>query len=79
MPRATRCRRPSSFASDDAGIPFRPSVATRAVGHPADPPTVEEIVAVILQAGNGGAWLVSVGFNHGGCDRCRPHTRRTES
>src|SRR4051794_2118708 len=50
---AVRCRRASSLAGDDAGIPCRPRAAQKGFRYPADPPTVEEIVSVMRGAGDG--------------------------
>ena len=53
MSRTTaRCRRPSSLASDDARFPRRAPAAQQGLRYPADPPTVEEIVAVMRAAGD---------------------------
>src|SRR4051812_30748211 len=44
--------RSSAIAGDDAGIPRRPPAAQQRRRYPADPPTVEEIVAVMRAAGD---------------------------
>ena len=51
--RAARCRWPSSAARDNASIPGRRSPRNKGQRYPADPPTVQEIVAVMRHAGDG--------------------------
>ena len=47
------CRRPSTVASDDARLSRRSSAAQQGRALSSDPPTVEEIVAVMRIAGDG--------------------------
>ena len=52
--RATaRPRRPTSITGDDAGIPRGSPAAYKGLRYPADPPKVEEIIAVMRAAGDG--------------------------
>lgn len=44
--------RPTPIAGDDAGIPRRPRLRQQGLRYPADPPKVEEVVAVVLAAGD---------------------------
>src|SRR3954447_146666 len=48
---ATRCRRATALAGDDSGIPPRSPARNKGMRYPADPPAVEEIVAVMRTAG----------------------------
>jgi integrase len=50
---APRRRRPSAIADDDAGIPAGRPPHNKGHRYPADPPTVEEIVAVMRAARDG--------------------------
>lgn len=50
---AAGCRRSSSIAGNDSGRSRRAPAAQQGPSTPADPPTIEEIVAVIRHAGNG--------------------------
>jgi integrase len=47
---AARCRRPPSLTRHAAAVPRRPR--NKGIRYPADPPTVEEIVAVMRHAGD---------------------------
>lgn len=47
------CRRSPSITGDDAGLPPRPTVANKGCRYPADPPTVDETIAVMRAAGDG--------------------------
>src|SRR6187200_2853688 len=47
MSAAARCRRPPSLTRHVAGLPRRPAAAQQGDPLPADPPTVEEIIAVM--------------------------------
>jgi site-specific recombinase XerD len=47
-----RCRRSEALAADAAGLPRRPPATQQGQVYPADPPTVEEIVAVMRQTGD---------------------------
>ena len=49
---AAPCRRPPSLARHAAGIPRRKAAAQQGDALPADPPTIEEIVTVMRQAGD---------------------------
>jgi integrase len=49
---AARRRRPSPFAGDDAGLPPRPPAENKGLRFPADPPPVEEIIAVMRATNN---------------------------
>ena len=51
IPAAGR-RRPPSFAGDHARLPSRPTACSKGEQYPADPPTVEEIVAVMRIVGD---------------------------
>lgn len=50
---AARRRRPPAFTGDDAGLPPRQAAQEQGLRFPADPPPVEEIIAVTGAAGNG--------------------------
>ena len=45
-----RCRRAATLAGDDARVPRGQAPRNKGQRYPADPPTVEEIVAVMRQA-----------------------------
>ena len=49
---AARRRRPSSLAGDDAGLPPGRPPKNKGLRFPADPPPVEEIIAVMRAAGD---------------------------
>jgi hypothetical protein len=44
---------PTAFAGDEAGIPCGALAGEQGLHYPADPPTVEEIIAVMRAAGEG--------------------------
>ncbi len=48
-----RRRRATPLAGDDARLPHGAPAANKGMRYPADPPRVEEIVAVMRQAGDG--------------------------
>jgi site-specific recombinase XerD len=47
---AARCRRPTPLASDPAGVPRRQGAQEQDQRYPADPPTVDEIIAIMRHA-----------------------------
>src|SRR3954453_14754818 len=51
-PASSRCRRSEAFASDAAGLLPGRSPRNKGRLYPADPPTVEEIIAVMRQTGD---------------------------
>jgi integrase len=50
-PASGRCRRPAPLACNDASVSRRQSAPQQRPAYPADPPTVDEIVAVMRHAG----------------------------
>jgi integrase len=52
-PNPPRRRWPSTRRDDPARLPLRPSTPQQDCRYPADPPTVEEIIAVMRTAGTG--------------------------